>query len=374
MISSLEVVSKSVKSISADPSTASALLTPFSQSAPEQGEFLAVNVPGFSLEAWDLANFSDHELSQSLLSANMGESQEETFQFYVATMVISAAVLGLICNLFVMALSFFCIRGDYRHFIANLAFVDIICALLFAFMGYANIADRKTFSPTVMSYSALAFYGSFGVMVCALVPVSISRVVAASKPKTYDKLFSGKRAVVVCLLSDTVPLAILGAICIAPSPTPQRWLFYLYAILTFGAYLVAFVSNSMVFRIVANHIQVVQCLHDRTRLIETRQVAFATLAQALIPLVCQVPAFLTLSSALLLIEPLSDGKFIVLTQLWLAASPFFDALITLFVIKQYRAQTFACMTAIVECDLWQNNRRHHVTYCSNGSAEGWAKV
>ena len=54
-----------------------------------------------------------------------------------------------------------------------------------------------------------------------------------------------------------------------------------------------------------------------------------------------MPAFLTLSSILLLVQPLTNGKVIVVTQLWLAASPFFDALITLFVIKQYRTQAVA---------------------------------
>jgi hypothetical protein len=77
-------------------------------------------------------------------------------------------------------------------------------------------------------------------------------------------------------------------------------------------------------------------------LIETKQVAMATLAQALIPLACQVPAFLALSSALLL-RPIIGAHLTIVTQIWLAASPLFDALITIAVIKQYRIQTFhAC--------------------------------
>lgn len=84
----------------------------------------------------------------------------------------------------------------------------------------------------------------------------------------------------------------------------------------------------------AKHISVVECLHDRTRLLETKQVAFATCAQAILPLICQIPAFLTLSSALLLVRPLTNATLIFITQLWLAANPLFDGLITLFVIKQ----------------------------------------
>lgn len=63
-------------------------------------------------------------------------------------------------------------------------------ALLFAFMGYLNLAARQNqkIDIRIMTYSAFAFYGSFGVMICALVPVSLSRVVAASKPKLYDKV------------------------------------------------------------------------------------------------------------------------------------------------------------------------------------------
>jgi hypothetical protein len=129
------------------------------------------------------------------------------------------------------------------------------------------------------------------------------------------------------------PVILRAIICVARHDV-AKWLFFGYAALTVVAYVVTFVSNTLVFRLVARHISVVQCLHDRTRLLETKQVALATCAQAVLPLVCQVPAFLTLSSALLLVEPITHGNVIVITQLWLAASPLFDALITLFVIKQ----------------------------------------
>lgn len=135
---------------------------------------------------------------------------------------------------------------------------------------------------------------------------------------------------VACFVSDMMPVALL-AIIVTARHDIARLLFFIYTFLTFGAYVVTFVSNSLVFRIVASHIRVVQSLHDRNRLLETRQVAIATLAQAVVPLVCQVPAFLTLSSALALIQPMYelDEKVIFITQLWLAASPLFDALITM---------------------------------------------
>lgn len=57
-------------------------------------------------------------------------------------------------------------------------------------MGYVNLTqnDRHQISSAIMTYSAFAFYGSFGVLIFALVPVSVSRVVAASQPKVYDQV------------------------------------------------------------------------------------------------------------------------------------------------------------------------------------------
>ena len=70
-------------------------------------------------------------------------------------------------------------------------------------------------------------------------------------------------------------------------------------------------------------------------LIETRQIASATLAQAMVPLF-QLPAFLTFSSALLHVEPLPHDQLAVLWQLCLAFSPLLNALITIACVKQYR--------------------------------------
>uniref|UniRef100_A0AC34RIL6 G-protein coupled receptors family 1 profile domain-containing protein n=1 Tax=Panagrolaimus sp. JU765 TaxID=591449 RepID=A0AC34RIL6_9BILA len=290
-------------------------------------------------------NVSDFDIDAAKALGKNQIDDETSFRVLIALIVVSAAILGLIVNFFILVLSLFRIHGDYRHFVANLAVIDIIGALLFAFMGYLNLGDRQRFSVRVMTYSAFAFYGSFGVMVCGLVPISLSRVFAASKPKVYNRLFSGKRAFAICIVSDFSPVALLAIICIARHDV-GKWLFFSYAVLTFSAYVVTFVSNSIVFRIVAKHIPVVQSLHDKTRLLETRQVAAATLAQALVPIVCQVPAFLTLSAALLLVEPVTDANVIVVTQLWLAASPLFDGLITLFVIKQYRDQTIVWFTTL----------------------------
>ncbi|RCN36921.1 hypothetical protein ANCCAN_17184 [Ancylostoma caninum] len=115
-----------------------------------------------------------------------------------------------------------------------------------------------------------------------------------------------------------------------------RWLYFTYAGLTVLSYVVAFLSNYVVFRVVARHIRVVQNLRDHVRLLETRQIALATFAQAIVPLICQVPAFLALSSIILLTEPITNGTVIAITQLGLAANPLLDALITIIVIKQYR--------------------------------------
>uniref|UniRef100_A0A1I7WUG9 G_PROTEIN_RECEP_F1_2 domain-containing protein n=1 Tax=Heterorhabditis bacteriophora TaxID=37862 RepID=A0A1I7WUG9_HETBA len=245
---------------------------------------------------------------------------EDQFITIVAIAVITAALLGILANIVVLVLSFGHVKGEFRldisnfglllnivdskqnfmlfivvpirhrffrHFVANLALVDIVCGAVFAFMGFINVNDNeKRFSISLMTYSSFAFCGSFGIMICALVPISISRILALSKPGIYSMLFSGHRSLFFCFLFDVLPISVLYVICVVDHDL-ARWLFYLYAVITVVSYLIAFTSNYMVFRIVARHICVVQNLRDQARLLETRQIAVATLAQAFVPLVCQ---------------------------------------------------------------------------------------
>jgi len=113
---------------------------------------------------------------------------------------------GVLSNMFVLMLSLFSVRGDYRLFIANLALVDSLCgippnsiefaispilALLYAFMGLLWSIGRplqRQIPLGILTQSALCFYGSFGVLVAALLPVSFSRIVAAWWPKHYEKV------------------------------------------------------------------------------------------------------------------------------------------------------------------------------------------
>lgn len=160
----------------------------------------------------DEENFKIIMASLIITSAVMGESVL-TNPIAITLIPLNVSILGLMTNLFILFLSIFHIKGDYRHFIINLAIVDILCgmfaqhanftssyrlilALLFAFMGYLNLHGRharRYINRQVMTYSAFAFYGSFGVMICALVPVSLSRVVAAGKPQIYEKVRKHER-------------------------------------------------------------------------------------------------------------------------------------------------------------------------------------
>lgn len=128
-----------------------------------------------------------------------------------------------------------------------------------------------------------------------------------------------------------LPVFLLCVICITRHDV-AKWLFFGYAILTVFAHVVTFFANIMVFRMVsysetvfcllefdynnclilqvARHISVVQCLHDRTRLLETKQVALATCAQAILPLVCQVIYIPTNSNNCLFLGPRLSYSFI----------------------------------------------------------------
>ncbi|PIC15172.1 hypothetical protein B9Z55_022251 [Caenorhabditis nigoni] len=303
-----------------------------------------MSAPQFQNFDWDLSivnlSSSDFPIEQFRHS-----NDENDFETIVGIAVIFSAVTGIFTNLLVILLSFGHVHGDFRFFVANLAVVDILCGSVFMFMGYINVNDDHHIPSQFLYYMTLAFYGSFGTMICAIVPISLSRVLALSNAAMYTTFFGGRRSLFFCVFLDLLPIGILYLICVVDHDL-AKFLFYCFASITTFAYFVAFTTNYMVFRVVAKHIKVVENLHDQARLLETRQVAIATLAQAIIPLFCQVPAFLTLSSVLLLSEPLTNGHVIIITQLWLALSPFLDAVITILVIKQYRKNCLTCATTV----------------------------
>lgn len=123
----------------------------------------------------------------------------------------------------------------------------------------------------------------------------------------------------MCLLADAVPVGLLTAICIAHHDV-AKCLFMVYAFVTTIAYILTFLLNFLVFRIVARHIHIVQCLLDRTRLLETKQVALSTLAQALVPLVCQVShikhIFFFIQSTLYITRIEGPDKILVIATLY----------------------------------------------------------
>ncbi|CAB3400596.1 unnamed protein product [Caenorhabditis bovis] len=301
---------------------------------------------------WDITlNYTDFHLED--LKKN--HTFENDFETIVGLCVVISAIMGVLANIVVIILSFGHVKGDFSLFVANLAVVDIVCGFIFMFMGYINVNDTHNIPITFLYYMTLAFYGSFGTMICALVPISLSRVLALSNTKLYKTFFDGHKSLLFCILLDSLPVAILYIICVADHDVAKS-MFYLFAAITIFAYFISFATNYMVFRVVARHIEVVQNLRDQVRLLETRQVAIATLAQALIPLLCQVPAFLTLSSILLLSEPITNGHVIYITQLWLALSPLLDAIITILVIKQYRMECFMCASTVGKiCSLARTN-------------------
>ncbi|RCN27656.1 hypothetical protein ANCCAN_26609, partial [Ancylostoma caninum] len=62
-------------------------------------------------------------------------------------------------------------------------------------------------------------------------------------------LFSGQRSIAACVLFDVIPIALLFMI-MTVDQEHARWLYFTYAGLTVLSYVVAFLSNYVVFRVV----------------------------------------------------------------------------------------------------------------------------
>lgn len=71
-------------------------------------------------------NVTDLDFDNARAIGKMESDEESSFRLYVALLVVSAAIIGLIINVFILLLSIMHIHGDYRHFVANLAIVDIV--------------------------------------------------------------------------------------------------------------------------------------------------------------------------------------------------------------------------------------------------------
>ncbi|RCN36920.1 hypothetical protein ANCCAN_17183 [Ancylostoma caninum] len=98
-----------------------------------------------------LANYSDFILPEEIEDIS---EENEFFMTAVGIAVIILALMGILTNILVLVLSFCHVTGDFGNFVANLAVVDIVCGVVFAFMGYINVEDdKKLFSFQYAHYS-----------------------------------------------------------------------------------------------------------------------------------------------------------------------------------------------------------------------------
>ena len=118
MISSFEVVSKSIQAFESRRST----LVPMIRD-PEISSIYYNQLNSIQNFDW---NVSDFDFDAAKAMGQEQATEESNFRVFIALLVVSAAILGLLVNVFILLLSYFHVHGDYRHFVANLAVIDIV--------------------------------------------------------------------------------------------------------------------------------------------------------------------------------------------------------------------------------------------------------
>lgn len=118
MMSSFEVMSKSIFAI--EPTHSTLALSILKSELSTMSNNSIDLVQNFD---WNVSDF-DIDAAKALGKNQIDD--ETSFRVLIALIVVSAAILGLIVNFFILVLSLFRIHGDYRHFVANLAVIDII--------------------------------------------------------------------------------------------------------------------------------------------------------------------------------------------------------------------------------------------------------
>jgi hypothetical protein len=288
---------------------------------------------------------------------------------------------GIPTSLFVLLVSFFSskIEGNYKYFIANSAFFDlgyctaqvfVLCFHLYHI--YFNV-PMNAVKCTILSFAP----NTTGMCLCFAIPLtSVNRYFVIVKGK--EKWFTKKLIVLICmtaLFPILYPIkTFLFARYITICPYCQYSLYIPYSLDIFLIYII-FVSytalifcNYSIYRVLSQHVTSLSKFYNSTaeQIKNERSLLKAIVIQGVVPVFTALPAGVVFISVYLFgfgwgettftIFMFNDGTSLSLTDLCLlcfAFTPTIDALVVLFVVKQYRKACSAILKKIVSKLCWR---------------------
>lgn len=295
-------------------------------------------------------------------SATYPVRQDGNTRFVIEQKYVAFSV-GVPLNILVIYISLFNkkIEHNYKYLLANLAVCDILFlgALLLSNIIYLHIRSTSgNFTPFSCTLYAVPQYAAGACMISAICLISVNRYFVIVRDKS--SLFEGKRMFLACLLVYIpVPLAYVvltfahSVYIVKDFLCPSSYWFWFARELLFLQILIHFIiliySIVKLFRFLTKHLKVVRNSLQRSRLKDERSLIVAVTMQGLAPLLSCCPIVIVLFWGLLSdnswsyminevrIGPIAIGPFIFnLSMTLLEWNPVFDALLTIFCVRQYR--------------------------------------
>lgn len=282
--------------------------------------------------------------------------------FLTVSSAIVCSTFGVPANLLVLLLSFSSaeIIGNYKYFIANLAFFDLVyCfgaifqAASQAYYYFVNVS-MNTVSCTLQVVFAYTGGLSLG---CALPLTSLNRYLVIVKDK--DEWFTRKVVVLICmtaLLPFFYPIIVfLFAPYVVDDPMCSYTLYIPFSIEPFFVYVIAFCypllmfCNYKLYRVLSQHMTVMTKKLKRSveQIKNEKSILKAIIFQGALPAVTAFPLGMMFIAVFIGgWEAVSFNVLVINDEIVLSLSEIFfwiydltptiDALITLFVVKQYK--------------------------------------
>jgi hypothetical protein len=201
------------------------------------------------------------------------------------------------------------------------------------------------------AFMACAMYVFFAIIMGTL-PLSFSRHIAISHPLKYDIMFPNSKCIVYCAVLDFLPVLSIAAMFLSEQGS----------ILWIAGYLIYYISIPVgfvlilyfclhVYRGIKRKVTNSTSMEERVRMKEAKEVALVSIIQAIkaAPVCAPLVIYVIVSAIYYHAHPDASTTDSTMITLWdicytifntlLFGQPFFDALVTLSLIRQYRNAT-----------------------------------
>lgn len=299
-------------------------------------------------------NTTSHPLNNSIVFESTSYSQT-----IVGILLLLISLLSFPPNILVIVISLKedHIDGVFKWFLLHLAFVDTIiavCSILEAYIVF-NTIDGGTLC---MIVSQLFMY-LVPLLNMALLPVMLNRYISLYHSDIYDTVFTKANIILMFLfihltafLTCVVPLNFVwvspygkrGYLCTFLYTAEITFTHSIYVVTLLSIYelslLFIFIIGIAVWKKIKEREKLQLNLEQKEALKRTRELLYATMVQAIGPIVLQTPMVVLSIIEMFNIDMrlhLANGDtFLLVTYMMFLSNPLMDAYATVIIVKKYR--------------------------------------